>query len=490
MNNRITRRDFIKTSAAVSASFILPHARVLGANDDIRVAVIGFRSKGKGHIEDFRKKKGVRVVALCDADNSVLQWNVAEFEKRNEKVAGYQDMRRIMDDKEIDAIVTATPNHWHALTTIWACQSGKDVYVEKPACQEIWEGCRQVEAARKYNRVVQVGTQKRSSNGLRDAFQYIRDGNLGAIKVVRGFCYKRRGSIGRVDGPQDPPESVDYDLWTGPAPMLPLMRKSLHYDWHWQWPYGNGDIGNQGVHEFDLCRWALGVDHLPPRVMSIGGRFGYVDDGQTPNTQIAYCDYEPAPIIFEVRGLPMQAPKPGQKGDAMPHYKGVRVGVVIECEDGYFSGGGGGGWVYDKDDKKVKQFKSGGEEGHTDNFITAVRKRDPGHLNADILEGVRSATLFHMANASYRIGEASKAKKVEKALDGDHWGTEAFDRFQEHLEANEVNLNKKSEDNPLIMGPWLTFDMDKERFTGEFAEEAMQFVRRPARAPFDVPEKV
>jgi len=490
MRRGITRRDFIKASAAVGASFVLPYARVLGANDDIRVAIVGFRSKGKGLLDDFCKKQGVRVVALCDADESVLKFGMADFEKRNEKVAAYTDMRRIMDDKDIDAVVTATPNHWHALTTIWACQAGKDVYVEKPSSQEIWESFRQVEAARKYNRVVQVGMQNRSSGAFRQLLEYIREGHVGAIQCVRGFCYKRRGSIGKVDGPQDPPRSVDYDLWTGPAPMLPLTRRSLHYDWHWLWAYGNGDIGNQGIHEMDLCRWALGVDHLPPRVMSIGGRFGYVDDGQTPNTQIAYCDYQPAPILFEVKGLPMKAPEPGQVGDAEPHYRGVRVGIVIECEEGYYAGGGGGGWVYDKNDQKIQQFTGGGQERHTDNFITAVRNRDVGHLTADILEGHRSSMLFHMANLSHRIGREMKAKQVEKLLDGDPWGTEAFGRFQEHLEANKVNLSKKSKENPLIMGPWLSFDMDKECFAGEFAEEAMSFVRRPAREPFVVPEKV
>ena len=300
---RITRRDLMKRSIAAGAALALagPFSRVRGANDDIRVAVVGFRGHGKTHINAYLKMPGVRVVALCDADSDVLARGVAQFKARNEKVDAYTDIRRLLEDKSIDAVSTATPNHWHALATVWSCQAGKDVCVEKPVSHNIFEGRKMVEAARKYNRIVQADLDLRSDDGLAEAIRYIQRGELGKIVVVRGFCYKRRKSMGRVDGPQKVPESVDYNLWCGPAPMGSLMRKNLHYDWHWVWATGCGEIGNNGPHQLDVCRWVLGLAGLPKRVVSIGGRFGYDDDGETPNTQIAIYDCEPAPIIYEVR---------------------------------------------------------------------------------------------------------------------------------------------------------------------------------------------
>ena len=312
----ITRRDFVKGSMAAGLSLAAPFSRARGANDDIRVAVVGIRSQGSNHINWFRNIPGVRIVAICDADKQFLDREEAKFKERNEKVDTYVDYRKLLEDKNIDAIVTATPNHWHALVTIWACQAGKDVYVEKPVSHTIWEGRQMVKAARKYNRIVQAGTQRRSDTGLMEAVEYIRRGNLGKIRVVYGIVYVERGSIGKVDGPQPIPPTVDYDLWCGPAPKTPLMRKNLHYDWHWVWPTGDGDFGNNGIHFIDVCRWFIGADKLAPRVMSIGGRFGYIDDGETPNTQIVLLDYEPAPIIFEVRGLTRAKGDPAKIGRA------------------------------------------------------------------------------------------------------------------------------------------------------------------------------
>ncbi|MHC4482951.1 MAG: Gfo/Idh/MocA family oxidoreductase, partial [Planctomycetota bacterium] len=407
----ITRRDFVKGSIAAGAALALPFSRVLGANNDIRVGVVGFRGQGSGHIERFLKIPGVRVVALCDVDRDIVAREVRKFEDRNEKVDVYADVRKMLEDKNIDAISTATPNHWHALITIWACQAGKDVFVEKPVSHNIWEGRKMVEAARKYSRIVQSGMHKRSDTALPEVFEYIRQGNLGKMVIAHGFCYKRRKSIGKVAGPQPVPESVDYNLWTGPAPLRPLMRKKLHYDWHWVWPTGNGDMGNQGVHEMDICRWAIGQNELPPRVMSIGGRFGYDDDGETANTQIVFLGYKPAPIIFETRGLPRKKDDSG-----MDNYRSIRVGVVIQCEHGYFAGGGGGGWVYDNDGKKIKQFKGDGGGGHQANFIKAVRSRKVSDLNADILEGHLSSALCHMGNISHRLGQRQSPDEIREML--------------------------------------------------------------------------
>ena len=490
--SKLSRRDFIKSSLATAAGVGIATSvpatvwsQVVGANDDIRVAVVGFRSQGKGHINRFRELEGVRVVALCDADKDILEREVKRFNDRNEKVDAYTDVRKLLDDKSIDAIVTATPNHWHSLVTVWACQAGKDVYVEKPVSHNIWEGRKMVEAARKYKRIVQTGTQKRSDEAVQEAFEYIQKGELGKIVVARGFCYKRRKSIGKVDGPQPIPESVDYDLWTGPAPLGPLMRKSLHYDWHWVWATGNGDIGNQGIHEMDMCRWALGQRGLAPRVMSIGGRFGYDDDAETANTQIAILDYEPVPLIFEVRGL-------AEKKDSsvMDNYRGIRIGIVIECEGGYFAGGGGGGWVYDNDGKKIKQFTGDGGGGHRANFIKAVRSRKVSDLNADIVEGHISSALCHMGNISHRLGQLSLPEEIQEAIKDEPQAAGAFERFREHLFTNWVDISKTR----AVLGPWLQMDTRKERFVGDdrfgITRWANGLLKRDYREGFVVPEKV
>jgi len=479
---RITRRQFMAGSLAAGAWVLAaPCSRVLGANGDIRVGVVGFNGQGMGHIQRFLKIPGVRVVALCDADAKVIERGVKALGDQGGKVETYQDVRKLLENKDIDAISTATPNHWHALITVWACQAGKDVYVEKPTSHEIWEGRKAVEAARKYDRIVQAGTQGRSNTGLREAFEWIKAGNLGKIVAARGFCYKPRGSIGKVTGPTPIPPNVDYDLWCGPAPKEPLMRKNLHYDWHWVWPTGNGDIGNQGIHEMDMCRWALGQPGLAPRVFSFGGRFAYDDDATTPNTLTAFYDYQPAPLIFEVRGLPR---KTGDKG--MDYYRTTQIGVVIDCEGGYFAGGQGGGWTYDKDAKKIKQFPATGAEKHQDNFIKAVRSRKREDLTADILEGYLSSALCHMGNIPYRLGAQHKTEEIAETIKANKIMSESFERFQAHMKNNDVDLAK----TPATLGPVLEFDTAKEQFTGDLADKANELVTRKYREPFVVPEKV
>jgi predicted dehydrogenase len=485
---RIHRRSFLRNSLLVSASLGVwprwswaaqPSARVRGANDDIRIAVVGFNGRGRSLIDGFRKLKGVRVVALCDVDADVLARGVREFEQRNEKVAAYRDLRKLLEDPDIDAVSFATPNHWHALGAIWAVQAGKDVYLEKPVSHNVWEGRKTVEAARKYKRIVQTGTQARSSTGLAEAFAWLREGHLGKILRARGFCYKRRPSIGKVDGPQPIPPSVDYDLWCGPAPKEPLMRKRLHYDWHWVWPTGNGDLGNQGVHQVDMCRWALGQNELSPAVWSIGGRLGYEDDGTTPNTQIVFHDYRPAPLIFEVRGLPAD-PK---KGDDMDTYRGVRVGAVIDCEAGYlviktYTRAE----AYENNGELIRKFE--GEHDHFENFIKAVRSRKPSDLTADILEGHLSAGLCHTGNISYRLGQQMPPDAIRDALRNNADLAEAFGRMEEHLKANAVDLVK----TPATLGVLLRFNPRTEKFVNNPA--ANQLLSREYRPPFVVPEKV
>jgi len=479
----VNRRDFIKGTIAAGAALALPFSRARGANDNIRVAIVGCRNKGGQHIGMFRKIEGVRIVALCDVDSEVLAGQLKKFDT-SEKVAAYTDVRKLLQDKSIDAVVAAAPNHWHALITIWACQAGKDVYVEKPASHDIWEGQRMVEAARKYKRIVQNGTQNRSDIGLREAVDYIKQGNLGKILWVHGLWYKRRPSIGRVPGPQKVPANINYNLWTGPAPFGPLRRKQVHYDWHWFWETGNGDMANLGVHQIDDCRWIVGQNALPPRIISLGARFGYVDDAQTPNTQLAIFDYKPAPIILEIRGLPM---KRGLR--AMDAYRGTRSGNVVQCENGYFVGGRGGGWAYDNNGKKIKQFKGDGGATHQANFIKAMRSRKVSDLRADILEGHLSAALCHLANISYRLGSQSSPDNIRQTIQNNKEALETFDRIERHLGANEVDLAK----TPLTLGPWLNVDAEKENIIADDFPTgwANQFLKRPYyRKPFVVPEEV
>jgi hypothetical protein len=300
---------------------------------------------------------------------------------------------------------------------------------------------------------------------------------LGRIKLVRGFVYVRRDSIGKVDGPQPVPESVDYNLWSGPAPVLPLMRKSLHYDWHWVWPTGDGDFGNNGIHYIDICRWAVGKGELPPRAMSFGGRFGYVDDGETPNTITVFLDYKPVPILFEVRGLPRA------KGDsAMDDYRGVRDGLIVDCENGYLAGG----WAYDARGKRIKQFRLTEGAGHHENFIKAVRSRKVSDLNADVVEGHLSSALCHMGNISYRLGQQASRAEILTQIGANRDLADAFGRVQDHLLLNGVDVKQ----TPRVLGRWLTMDPQTEKFTGEHAEEANKLVRGAYRDPFVVPEQV
>ncbi len=491
--SNVTRRDFIKSSMAAGVGLALaaPHSRVLGANDEIRLATVGVGGQGSYHTRIFSEIPGVRYVAVCDADQNHVDNRVKFFADKGIKVDGYTDVRKMLERKDIDAITSATPNHWHALVTVWACQAGKDVYIEKPACHEIWEGRKMVEAARKYNRIVQIGTQKRSSEAHKAAFAWINEGHIGKIKWVRGFCYKKRGPgtngiVHGTNGPNPAPSSVDYNLWCGPAEMMPLHRTQLHYVWHWMWNSGNGDIGNQGPHEMDIARWAIGDPGLPRHAFSIGGRFGVgeTDDiGQTANTQIAYFDYKPAPVIFEVRGLPRK------KGDrAMDNYRrtGVDIGDYVQCEGGYFPTGDGGGWVYDNDGKKIKQFVGRGGAGHHENWINAVRSRKVSDLNADIEVGHISAALSHMANTSYRLGKKATPDDIKATLSDNAEMMDSFDRMLEHLAANEVDLEKE----PITMGPMLTMDAEKEQYVGENSDMANMYLKRNYREPFVVPENV
>ncbi len=479
---KMTRRSFIrqsaKVAAGVGAAAALPSiwARPVGANDDIRVAVVGLGGKGRQHVKIFKGIKGVRVVALCDPDRKRM--GKAARELGEQKVDEYVDYRKLLEDKNIDAVCTASCNHWHAPVTVWGCEAGKDVYVEKPVCHTIWEGQQMIAAARKHGRIVQSGTQLSSGEGCKEAFQYIKEGHIGKIVLSRGLCYENRKSIGKVDKPTPIPDHIDYDLWCGPAPNKPMMRRSLHYDWHWIWDYGNGDLGNQGIHHMNMARLVIEEDKLAPAVISVGGRFGWNDDGQTANTQIIFFDYRPIPIVFEVTGMPM---KKGMR--ARSHYKGIRCGNVVHCEGGYYAFGEfGGGVIYDKDGKRIKQFEARGAGGHQQNFIDAVRSRKREDLTAEIADGHVSSSLCHMANISHLLGKEAAPGRIADELKNLQGMSDAFERFQAHLDANEIDISEEE----AALGPLLAFDPDKELFTGTRADEANKLMTKRYRRGFSI----
>ena len=492
-----SRRTFLKTSALAVAGAALPArswSQVMGSNEDLRVGVIGLNGRGANHLGSLSKISGVRVVAICDADTAVLDKTKAKM--TGTTVTTYQDIREMLASNDIDAVTVATPNHWHSLMGIWAMQAGKDVYLEKPVSHNIWEGRQLVAAAAKYNRVIQAGTQIRSGEGLREAVEWVKAGNLGKITASRGFCYKRRDSIGKCGGPQVVPSTINYDLWSGPAPLVPPERNTkngpVHYDWHWIWLYGNGDVGNQGIHQMDVARWFLG-EGLPNRTLSIGGRVGYVDDGQTPNTQIVVHDYASAPLIFEVRGLPSKAgtaavggdpaANQGGQGSGMDQYRGVDIGNVIDCEGGsmivpsYTTAR-----AVDKSGTVIKEFK--GTDRHMQNFIDVVRSRKTSDLYGPVEEAHLSSALCHLGNISHHMGKNAPEGKLRETVRGNAVLAEANGRMLEHLKANNVNANK----TPLTLGAPLIVDPKAERFKGANAAEANKHLGRNYRAPFVVPK--
>jgi predicted dehydrogenase len=480
---RSSRRRFLQTSLASTAGLAaLPAwSKPLGANGDVRVAVIGFRGRGGGHIKELLNVPGVRLVALCDVDSEVIAKKVADLEKKGVKVKTYRDFRECCADKDVDAVTIATPNHSHCLIALTALQHGKHVYVEKPVSHNIFESRRLMEAAAKAAEkgiVVQHGMQRRSDIGWASAMQWVREGNIGKTKLSHALVHGLRMTTGKVNGPQTPPASVDYKLWSAPRPEMPLMREKLHYDWHWQWAYGNGDIGNQGPHQYDVARWALGdPDLLPTRVMSLGNRWGYVDDGQAANCQLAFHPYEPVPLLMDMFGLPV---KDLDTKSGEPPYKGIRTGNIIHCEGGYVAESK----AYDNDGKPIHKFDNflTGPD-HMKNFIESVRT---GKYTKDVLHirhGHHAACLSHLANTSYRLGKGLPAAEVRERLQGDKMGAEMFEGMLQTLAANKVDVNQEK----CIVGPWLDFDPATERFTGEFAAEANKLAQEEYAAGFELP---
>jgi len=422
----VTRRDFLKTAATAAATapgfrgitFVPRPERVFGANDRVRVAVIGLHGRGKDHIDAFSGLRNVEIAALCDVDENVRN------EARRRTAGAPQtlaDVRRVLDDSSIDAVSIAAPNHWHALMAIWACQAGKDVYVEKPCSHNLWEGRQLVRAAQKYGRIVQHGTQLRSTRAAIDAIEELRKDTFGAIYLARGLCFKRRNTIGRAS-PEAVPRGLDYDLWTGPAPLKPFTRNRFHYNWHWIWDTGNGDLGNQGVHQIDAARWGLGVG-LPNRVSAVGGHFMFDDDQETPNTLACAFEFDRPDgrrkvIEFAVRHWITNDEAGIGRGLFGGHNS---IGNIFYGANGYLAAGNEDAFNYESWLGPERARGPRGRSGHDHfaNCIDCVRTRNAAGLRAPIEEGHLSCALVHLANASYRLGRELRVDPETEQVVGD-----------------------------------------------------------------------
>lgn len=420
----MNRRHFLMGGAAAGAA--LRASALASPNDTVRVACVGLHGQGRTHLAKYNAMKNVEVAAFCDVDESVLRDRLADMDKAGKKrPATYTDLRKLLEDKSIDAISIATPNHHHTLQTIWGCQAGKDVYVEKPCSHDMFEARQIVAAAKKYNRLVQHGTNSRSSI-VREAIQKIREGEIGDVYMARGLCFKRRNTIGRA--PVEPvPAGVHYDLWLGPAPQHEYTKNRFHYNWHWFWDYGNGDLGNQGIHQVDVSRWGLGVKY-PTKVSAVGGHVMFDDDQETPNLLNVQYEFDDAGkkkfLEFEVRHwYSNHESGVGEDGNNT-------VGAV-------FYGSKGRLGVWDEDHGRYQIFLGpNGEPGpHGEdignnwaNFIDAVRSRKQSDLNAPIEEGAISTTLVHLANISYRVGRSLAFDAATYSVKGDAEANRLFRR--------------------------------------------------------------
>lgn len=484
--SKISRRHFLSDSAIAAAvlstgtgmtSQLMAEEKkntdkkTTSANDQLNVMVVGANGRGGAHINAFAKNYGCKIKYICDVDEAAGKERIDKIKKKyGYKPQFVRDLRTALEDPELDIVTVATPNHWHALAAIWAMQAGKDVYLEKPVSHNVFEGQRLIETARTHKKICQTGTQCRSMKGSIDAIKYVQDGKIGDVKLARGLCYKPRKSIG-PKGIYTPPASVDYNLWVGPASMEPVTRKRFHYDWHWQYHWGNGDMGNQGPHQMDLVRWGLDVDSLSDSVISYGGRFGYVDAGDVANTQVAIHTIGDKTIVFEVRGL---------KTDPLLKSK---IGAIFYGSEGtVITTSYTRAYAMDLDGNIIKHFSGGGD--HFKNFIDAVRSRNHEDLTADVREGHLSAGLAHTGTISYRLGKPTPIAQVKKELEnvgGLDNNVEALDRTISHLKKNQVDLAKTM----MHMGPMLKMDPKTETFTNNDAANTQ--LTREYRKGFEVP---
>lgn len=480
-----TRRDFVEQALAL-AGVALAGARTRAADatptppsgDKVRVAVIGCNGQGGGHIGEWLANRDVELVAVCDCDPAAYEKQGKKFEKAGRKPDYVKDLRELLDRKDIDAVSIATPNHWHALMAVWAMQAGKDVYVEKPCSHNVDEGRVITQWARTLGRMCQMGVQSRSMTGTRKMMEFVKSGKLGRVNAAHAVCFRQRDSIGLVDTPAPLPKGLDFDLWAGPSPNVVPIRKRLHYDWHWVRATGNGDLGNQNPHELDKCRWALGKQSLPKRVVSLGGRLGYVDNGDVANSQVTIYQWDDAVLVSDVRGLPVTTPVTYGLKVAKPLAKACAViygteGFVV-CPN-YTSA-----VAFDYDGHELGQWEGGSYQQHFANFITGVKSRRHEDLHLDIEDGHYSSALAHLGNVSWALGE-SVPIDARPALAADDPRVKAsLDTFTGYLHDNAVDVSKTA----LSLGRELSIDPTTEKSTDS---EANRLFTRDYRKGYELP---
>jgi predicted dehydrogenase len=478
------RRDFIMSTAAVAGT-ALPvcggqsSPRIPSANNRLRIAVAGLHGRGKSHIKGWLEQDNVEIAYLIDPDKQVLAERLNDLEKMvggRFTCKGVADVRQALDDKNLDAISIATPNHWHSLITIWAAQAGKHVYVEKPLSHDLHEGRVAVEAQKKYGVVIQHGTQRRSDADNAGLHELIRSGKFGRMKISYGYCCKPRSGIG-FKSPSAPPSHLDWNLWRGPAVIDQYHANYVHYNWHWFWETGNGDMNNQGTHQLDMAYWALDKELTHPiRAMAIGGRFLWDDQGETPNTMFGIAEYPNGQyVFFNVRNV---------------NYEGYQRQVENEY---YFEDGGRivGQKYYPKGSDKGEIFEirpghvtPGGNWG---SFIAACRAGDPMMANGNVQDAHRGCVLGHLMNNSYRLGE-SVPFNAKAGRFGDN--RDAFEHFMKLHDVMANGVGLPEDGTSYTVGPWLTFDPQTERHTGAFATEANELLKNANRPGFQVPDAV
>jgi predicted dehydrogenase len=502
------RRNFLQTTAAFAVPLLIPRS-AFAASGKFGTLIVGAGSRGGNHAHYFGHDPRSRVLYVTDPYFKRAEMICSEVEKKyGYRPKALTDFRQALEDQSVDIVTCAAANHWHALTAIWAMQAGKHCYIEKPLTYNLHESKIIVALAQKTGVVFATGTQCRSTTNINELVSFIRSGGIGEVHFARVLCYKRRKTIGAL-GEYPIPESVDYDFWTGPAPLQPLTRKKLLYDWHWQRIFGNGDMGNQGSHQFDVARWILDVNRFPKSVITYGGRLGYDvetknpdyrDAGDTPNVLTSIYDFGDKSLVSEIRGLetPFCTIPVGTK-------QGTLVGVIAYGTDGYaIQGWHKAGqtfamsYAFDKKGQLIKEFKSADSNGrmltqfelmerHVTNFLDAVAANDPKKVTSDARSGALSVALAHLGNTSYYLGEnntvsATELKRTLQSVKSADDNEETLSRTLEHLNANGVDLKR----TPLSLGATLNIDTEKEIFIGN--EQANAMMTREYRKGFEVRE--
>lgn len=489
--NSSTRRTFLKKSASATLGMAaLPRlsriasAESVNKNSELGIGVIGVGGRGNELARGFQSATGANVVAVADPDEK----RSSEAGKRYE-AKSYTDLQKLLDDPAVDAVAIATCNHWHCLAAIWAIEAGKDVYVEKPLSHSQWEGRQVVLAARKHNRIVQLGTQQRSDPMQAEIKKFLHeDQALGKILYAQANRLGPRASIGKRETPLPIPAEINYDLWLGPAQDEPIYRNNFHYDWHWDWNTGSGEMGNWGVHVLDDVRNVAYQDAVstPQRILACGGRVAWNDAGESPNVHYVYFDTGSFPTLIALSNL---TKGPGQRGNwttqAGRSVEGPSTGYIVVCEGGYYMGQRGRGQAVDKDGKEIRQFKGGDINSlHKKNFIDAVRSRDRSILNAEVETGHHSTGWCNLANVGYRAGGVFDAQDA-RSIDANFEPWEMLlGEMEQHLAKFEIPLS----DMQIKMSPVLQHNPETELFEGDHAFSANQYLKRQYRKEYEVPE--